>query len=66
MRPPHKECRGCCFWRPLSGKDGVRCCHYCLDMQALRKQDGERCLSFKTKNPEQKGAYKPRAMQVRI
>ena len=49
MKPPHKECKECYFWRPLSGKDGIKCCHYCLDMQALRKREGRKCGSFRPK-----------------
>jgi len=63
---PEERCEQCWYWRALGAMDGMKVCHYCIDNHELRKRDGETCLSFKRKDRERKGAYKPRAMQVRI
>lgn len=63
-RNAEPQCEGCHYWRALG--DGMKACHYCVDHHELRKRDGEKCLSRKAKNPEQSGAYKPRAMQIRM
>ena len=61
-----KRCEKCRYWRPLGAVEGLKVCHYCIDNNELRKRDGEKCLSFAPKDPEQEGAHKPRAMQVRM
>lgn len=61
-----KRCKECWYWRALAAGTGAMACHYCIDHHELRKREGEKCLSFKLKDPARKGAYKPSAMQIRM
>jgi hypothetical protein len=66
VKTPDRRCRECEYWRALAAGSGVKACHYCLDRHELRKRDGKKCLSFAPKDAAHSGAYKPRAMQVRM
>ena len=36
-------CRGCVYYRPLSGGEPTLCCHYALDNERLRDCPAENC-----------------------
>ena len=38
-----KTCKGCVYYRPLSGGEPTLCCHYALDNERLRDCPAENC-----------------------
>ena len=38
-----KDCKGCVYYRPLSGGEPTLCCHYALDNERLRDCPAENC-----------------------
>lgn len=48
--PDTKQCRGCSYWRKITGTgDAACCCHYLQYTGKRRERDGDRCLSRTTK-----------------
>lgn len=39
-----ESCKGCKFWRPLSGGGGLHACHFLLDTGILRCYPAEECI----------------------
>ena len=49
-----KTCKGCVYYRPLSGGEPTLCCHYALDNERLRDCPAENCEKKLTKEEAMK------------
>lgn len=43
-----ERCKGCVYWKPLSGGSNGKACHHYLETGQRRVKDGEKCLSRTT------------------
>lgn len=47
------KCKGCIYWRSITGSKGSDyACHYLLDTEKRRKRDESGCLSRETQRSE--------------